>query len=245
VILAAGLLVLLGLGLFVGGVLTGITALYWSCVGACAVAAVLLIASRRQTAAKPAGASGSTAARTSTPTTPTGASSPSAGTARAGTSDRTSDRDGTPEPVGVEAAEEAPAAAASAPPGAQATAHRTGAGVSPGATEGSAATGAPAAAPGTGAHAAARAHRDPARMEEPGVEEVEVTDLLLVVDLTDEVLVVDEHPRYHLEGCRYLTGRETIPLPLDEARTDGFTPCALCAPDRHLADRERARKAAR
>ena len=82
-------------------------------------------------------------------------------------------------------------------------------------------------------------------MQEPGVEEVEVTDLLLVVDLTDEVLVVDEHPRYHLEGCRFLGGRETFPLPLDEARTDGFTPCALCAPDRHLADRERARKAAR
>ncbi len=81
-------------------------------------------------------------------------------------------------------------------------------------------------------------------MGEPGIEEVEVTDLLLVVDLTDEVLVVDEHPRYHLEGCRFLAGRETFPLPLDEARTDGFTPCALCAPDRHLADRERARKAA-
>ena len=79
-------------------------------------------------------------------------------------------------------------------------------------------------------------------MAEPGVEEVEVTDLLLVVDLTDEVLVVDEHPRYHLDGCRFLAGRETFAMPLDEARTDGFTPCALCAPDRHLADRERARK---
>jgi hypothetical protein len=77
---------------------------------------------------------------------------------------------------------------------------------------------------------------------EPPVEEVEVTDLLLVVDLTDEVLVVDEHPRYHLEGCRFLSGKETIPLPLDEARTDGFTPCGWCTPDRHLADRERSRK---
>jgi hypothetical protein len=69
-----------------------------------------------------------------------------------------------------------------------------------------------------------------------------VTDLLLVVDLKDQVLVVDEHPRYHLEGCRFLVGRPAIPLPMDEARTDGFTPCALCAPDRTLADRERARK---
>jgi hypothetical protein len=69
-----------------------------------------------------------------------------------------------------------------------------------------------------------------------------VTDLLLVVDLTDEVLVIDEHPRYHLAGCRHLRGRTTIPLPLDEARTDGFTPCAACSPDRNLAERERARK---
>jgi len=97
-------------------------------------------------------------------------------------------------------------------------------------------------AQGRGAHAAADEPAGGAATEEPGVEEVEVTDLLLVVDLTDEVLVVDEHPRYHLEGCRFLAGRDTFPLPLDEARTDGFTPCALCAPDRHLADRERARK---
>ena len=92
-----------------------------------------------------------------------------------------------------------------------------------------------------GAHAAADEPAG-ANMAEPGVEEVEVTDLLLVVDLTDEVLVVDEHPRYHLAACRHLRGRTAIPLPLDEARTDGFTPCATCAPDRNLADRERARK---
>jgi hypothetical protein len=77
---------------------------------------------------------------------------------------------------------------------------------------------------------------------EPPLEDVEVTDLLLVVDLTDEVLVVDEHPRYHLPGCPYLAGREEIPLPLDEARTDGFTPCGVCSPDRTLAERVRARK---
>ena len=119
-----------------------------------------------------------------------------------------------------------------------ATAHRTGRRCEP--------TAATTGPPGPGARRARggrRRRRD--RRGEPGVEEVEVTDLLLVVDLTDEVLVVDEHPRYHLEGCRFLAGRETFPLPLDEARTDGFTPCALCAPDRHLADRERARKAAR
>jgi hypothetical protein len=73
---------------------------------------------------------------------------------------------------------------------------------------------------------------------------VEVTDLLMVVDLKDEVLVIDERPRYHLPGCKHLVGHTGIPLPLDEARTDGFTPCAVCAPDRNLAQRARQRKAA-
>ena len=79
--------------------------------------------------------------------------------------------------------------------------------------------------------------------DEPPTEEVEFTDLLLIMDLRDEVLVVDEHPHYHLAGCRHLAGAETFPMPMDEARTDGFTPCGVCAPDRHIAERERARRA--
>ena len=82
------------------------------------------------------------------------------------------------------------------------------------------------------------------RLPAPAVEEVEVTDLLLVVDLKDEVLVVDEYPRYHLAGCEHLSGRTPIPLPIDEARGDGFTPCAACEPDRNLAERARARRKA-
>jgi hypothetical protein len=78
---------------------------------------------------------------------------------------------------------------------------------------------------------------------EPPVEEVEVTDLLVVLDLTDEVLVVDEHPRYHLAGCPHVNGEVTFAMPMVEARTDGFTPCATCAPDRNLARVERARRA--
>jgi hypothetical protein len=95
------------------------------------------------------------------------------------------------------------------------------------------------AEPATGAHAAARV---PVPDGEPPVEEVEVTDLLLVLDLTDEVLVVDEHPRYHLPGCPHLSTAEAIGLPMVEARIDGFTPCGTCAPDHHLAERERARR---
>jgi hypothetical protein len=81
--------------------------------------------------------------------------------------------------------------------------------------------------------------------DDPAVEEVEVTDLLLVMDLHDEVVVVDEHPRYHLPDCAWLRGRDAIPLPLDEARADGFTPCSTCEPDRRLAATERARRAGR
>ena len=178
--MGAALLVLLGLGLFVAGILTGLTWFYWACVASCAVAAVLIIAARRRMASS---------------------SVPSSAAAPQG----------------------APAAGESAGEG-------TGAGAVP--------ARAVASDPVAGNGAPAR----PADPGDPPVEEVEVTDLLLVVDLKDEVLVVDEHPRYHLSGCPFLAGRETIPLPLDEARADGFTPCAACAPDRNLAEQARARK---
>ncbi|TFV87546.1 hypothetical protein [Blastococcus sp. CT_GayMR16] len=195
-ILAAGLLVLLGLGLFVAGILTGVTVLYWGCVAACVVAAVLLIAVRRQIHRQATAGSDEpaepAASTTSSPEAATSGTAPAGATAAGATA------------VGAgPAADEAPAGR------------------------------------GTADESAA----DPAEeLPDPEVEEVEVTDLLIIVDLKDEVLVVDEHPRYHLAGCRWIKGRGTIPLPLDEARTDGFTPCAVCEPDRNLADRARARK---
>ncbi len=192
-ITGAALLVLLGLGLFVAGILTGTTALYWACVAACVVAAVLIVLTRRQMG--PA-TRAEVAADPATATTPV-----SAGDGPA----READGGALP-PRGVD--DPASAATAVVPAGATAAAV--------------------AAAPG--------------QLADPPVEEVEVTDLLMVVDLTDEVLVIDEHPRYHLTGCVHLSGRTTIPLPLDEARADGFTPCAICAPDRTLAQRARARK---
>ena len=77
---------------------------------------------------------------------------------------------------------------------------------------------------------------------EPPAEEVEFADLLMIMDLSDEVLVVDEHPRYHLPGCPYIAGLAVLPVPMDQARLDGFTPCGTCAPDRTFAARERARR---
>lgn len=74
---------------------------------------------------------------------------------------------------------------------------------------------------------------------EPDEEKPPSAQSTLVATLTDEVVVVDEHPRYHLAGCRLLAGSETIPLPVKEAVEYGFTPCATCAPVRALAARNR------
>jgi hypothetical protein len=218
VIVTAALLVLLGLGLFVGGLLTGTTALYWACVGACVVAAGVLVVARRQIAARdgePAGAAsaGATAApgataSTATTSAPAPATTPDAGPAATGPDLATG---ATAVPPATPPVDHPPVEHPPAPVG-----------------------------PPTGGHAAVGRSRG---LGEPPVEEVEVTDLLIIVDLTDEVLVVDEHPRYHVPGCVHLDGHEPIPLPLDEARTDGFTPCGACRPDRQLADRARARKA--
>jgi hypothetical protein len=189
VIVGAAVLVLLGLGLFVAGILTGLTALYWACVAACVVAAVLLVLVRRQPGTKTAEAPKATEAN-GTPKAAEPAETP--GTAESSPTEPTAEAD-------ASTSTDAPAAET------------------------------PEAAPAED-------------LPDPEVEEVEVTDLLLVVDLKDEVLVVDEHPRYHVAECAWLAGRETIPLPLDEARTDGFTPCAVCSPDRTLAERARAAK---
>jgi hypothetical protein len=70
---------------------------------------------------------------------------------------------------------------------------------------------------------------------EPAEEDTDAADALVVSELTDEVLVLDERPRYHLAGCGWVGDRPTIPLPVNEARQLGFTPCARCAPDATLA----------
>ncbi len=163
--MGAALLVLLGLGLFVAGVLTGGTAFYWACVAACLGAAVPAL---RRAAADGRGSQ----------------------TRRTGSPGESGDR-----PEGAEATDGGPAAATRRRRTAACRACEHMAGVR------------------------RRASRAAAKnLPDPPVEEVEVTDLLLVVDLKDEVLVVDEQPRYHLAGCVHLRGRTPIPLPLDEAR---------------------------
>ncbi|HEX3787750.1 MAG TPA: hypothetical protein VHW44_07815 [Pseudonocardiaceae bacterium] len=70
---------------------------------------------------------------------------------------------------------------------------------------------------------------------EPAEEQTDVADVLAVNELSVTVVVVDERPRYHLTSCAWLAGRRTIGLPVREARQLGFTPCAVCTPDRTLA----------
>ncbi|WP_409332723.1 hypothetical protein [Trujillonella humicola] len=283
-ILTAGLLVLAGLGLFVGGLATGTTSLYWGCVACCAAAAVLLIAVRLRPAPRVAPAAerraaddraaerraaGGAGSRADEPGR--GASAPSAGsgapegrrsrhaapevTAPGGTSpEGTAPEDTAAEvtapedvaPEGIAPEDVAPEGIAPEDDGAGAG-DRPPAGGEAGVGSGSG--GGPEAAGDGGAEPPVAAVRQPTARaaddgDDPAEEDVEVTDILLVVDLRDQVLVVDEHPRYHLTGCRWLRGRPTIPLPVSEARSDGFTPCAVCRPDSHLADVARARRAA-
>ncbi|MEJ3658962.1 hypothetical protein WEH80_39000 [Actinomycetes bacterium KLBMP 9759] len=75
---------------------------------------------------------------------------------------------------------------------------------------------------------------------EPPEEPRDPAAAALVAGLEDEVIVVDEQPRYHVVGCQALSGTPTIPLPAREAVELGFTPCGWCNPDRTLASRHPA-----
>jgi len=75
---------------------------------------------------------------------------------------------------------------------------------------------------------------------QPAEEDTDAADLLVVYELTDEVLVVDENPRYHLARCRLPDHERAERLPVREARELGFTPCGRCRPDSALARKHRA-----
>jgi len=77
--------------------------------------------------------------------------------------------------------------------------------------------------------------------DEPGEEDVSASDVLRTADLAYDVLVVDGRPRYHLVDCPHLRERESVSLPLAEAREAGFTSCSVCRPDSTLAARTRER----
>lgn len=76
---------------------------------------------------------------------------------------------------------------------------------------------------------------------EPDEEDVDAADALAVGGLSDEVVVVDEHPRFHLPSCPWLHGKPVLPLPISEAVELGFTGCARCRPSTAMATKSRAR----
>jgi hypothetical protein len=94
-------------------------------------------------------------------------------------------------------------------------------------------------AEGTGAEGTA-ADSAPAADGEPPEEPRDAAAAAVVAGLENEVLVIDEQPRYHVVGCRALVGRTLIPLPAREAVELGFTPCGWCTPDRNLAAQQAA-----
>lgn len=104
----------------------------------------------------------------------------------------------------------------------------------------------PVAAPAASAgadHVAEDAELTEREPAEPGEEDTDAADLLVVYELNDQVLVVDEHPRYHLTRCPWPDQARAERLPVREARELGFTPCDRCRPDTALARRHRATSA--
>jgi len=55
-------------------------------------------------------------------------------------------------------------------------------------------------------------------------------------DLAGYVLVVPGRPRYHVDGCRYVSGKDVEELDVRDARDEGFTACGVCRPDEALED---------
>ena len=76
-------------------------------------------------------------------------------------------------------------------------------------------------------------------LDEPVAQQVSAGDAARVARMTNEVLVIDGRPRYHLPGCVHLLGRDSEPLPVHEAVELGFTPCGLCEPDSALVAQAR------
>jgi hypothetical protein len=51
------------------------------------------------------------------------------------------------------------------------------------------------------------------------------------------VLVVPGRPRYHVEGCRFLSGRSDVEsLSVESAKGQDYTPCGVCRPDQALEE---------
>jgi outer membrane biosynthesis protein TonB len=73
------------------------------------------------------------------------------------------------------------------------------------------------------------------RVDQPAEEPAPEGDELEDTQVAGTVLVVAGRPRYHVPGCRYLTGKSPNEVDVADARDEGFTPCGVCKPDDVLA----------
>ena len=78
---------------------------------------------------------------------------------------------------------------------------------------------------------------EPVAQEDPEPPVEDDGELLSDVDeaeldeIDTTVLVVPGRPRYHVDGCRYLYGKDVEEVHVLDAREEGFTPCGVCKPD--------------
>ncbi len=87
-----------------------------------------------------------------------------------------------------------------------------------------------------GTQAQAQGDEVAATAEPPVEDDVDEDDL----EMGGNVFVVDGRPRYHVEGCRYLSGRQAEQVDVLDAREEGFTPCGVCKPDLALSEDDEA-----
>jgi hypothetical protein len=74
-----------------------------------------------------------------------------------------------------------------------------------------------------------------AAIRTPETHAVTSAELATASGASGEVLVVEGRPRYHVAGCRYLTGKDAKGVEVGQAQADGFTACGVCKPDEALA----------
>jgi hypothetical protein len=85
-----------------------------------------------------------------------------------------------------------------------------------------------AGAPGSAAEIAAA-------IRTPETSPVSAQELVAAGGPAGDVLVVEGRPRYHVAGCRYLTGKDAKTVSAASARADGYSACGVCKPDDALA----------
>jgi len=100
--------------------------------------------------------------------------------------------------------------------------------------------GGPPMEPGPAADSGPPVDPEPPADGEPSEESPGPAATAAVAGLQDEVVVVDERPRFHLGACAFLPGRQVIALPVAEAVELGFSPCGWCTPVQVLHERRRA-----